>query len=235
MKPMVGLLAPPDEMLERRKSRSFEDLHVMSDEFDAMKAAEEAKAKAEPAEELPRTESLTASLEETIQDLQKANEGASVKSRSETPPNETEPEPPSRPAPPPPTEPSPPPSLRIPEPAPRSRAPSNAKPPVALLISPDEIYSIVLSVLSVRSKQVSTPDGSVEESLFTIRCRTKSPDKGPEKEVLRVEKSVPQLKELSGVLSSIVGMSSFTNTFFADFPPEKSGQRKVNGFEIITD
>lgn len=229
MKPMVGLLAPPDEMLERRKSRSFEDLHIMSNEFDAMKAAEEAKTMAEPAEVMPRTESLTASLEETIQDLQKANEAASVHSMRETPPDETEPEPPSRPAPPPPTKPSPPPSLHIPQPASgRSRAPSNAKPPVTLLISPDEIYSIALSVLSVRSKQVATPDGFVEESLFTIRCRTKSPDKGPDKEVLRVEKSVPQLKELSGVLSTIVSMSSFTNTFFADFPPEKAGQRKVN-------
>jgi hypothetical protein len=229
MKPMVGLLAPPDEMLERRKSRSFEDLHVMSNEFDAMKAAEEAKTTAEPAEVMPRTESLTASLEETIQDLRKANVAASVNSMSETPPNETEPEPPSRPAPPPPTQPSPLPSLQIPESVSgRSRASSNAKPPVTLLISPDEVYSIVLSVLSVRSKTVATPEGSVEESLFTIRCRMKSQDKGPEKEVLRVEKSVPQLKELSGVLSSIVGMSSFTNTFFADFPPEKSGQRKVN-------
>jgi hypothetical protein len=226
---MGGLLAPPDEMLERRKSRSFEDLHVMSNEFDAMKAAEEAKATEESTEQLPRTESLTVSLEETIQDLQKANEAASLNSISETPPNETEPEPPRRPAPDPPIEQSPPP-FQTPQSVPaRSRSPSNAKPPVTLLISPDEIYSIVLSVLSVRSRQVTTPDGSVEESLFTIRCRTKStPDKGPEKELLRVEKSLPQLRELSGVLSSILSMSSFTNTFFADFPSEKSGQRKVH-------
>jgi len=230
-----NLLVPPDEMLERRKSRSFEDLHRLSTAFDELKAAEESKV-VEEKEQMPHEETLTGmGLDETIQDLQNANEEAKLASISEPFADEIVPEQPKRPAPTPPSPLSPtslsPTSLQSPQalfPG-QARIASYAKPPVTLLISPEEIHSIVLSVLSIRSSQITSSDGPAEESLFTIRCRTRpTPDKGPEKEILRVEKSLSQLEELSLGLLNIVGMSSFISTFFAEFPVEKSGQRKVN-------
>jgi len=233
-RPEGNLLVPPDEMLERRKSRSFEDLHRLSTAFDEMRTAHDASV-LEEKKQMLQGESLTSvSLDETIQDLQNANEEAKAASINERSTDEIGPEQPKRPAPATPSPPSPmsfsptslqPPQALIPG---RARTPSYSTTPVTLLISPEEIHSIVLSVLSVRSRKITNSDGPAEESLFTIRCRTRpTPDKAPETEILRVEKSLSQLEELSLALLNIVGMSSFISTFFAEFPIEKSGQRKV--------
>jgi len=96
------------------------------------------------------------------------------------------------------------------------------------MISPNDIPSVVLSVLSVRSRQKASTPNSGEETLFTIRCRLRNPtDKSLEREILRVEKTFSALTDLGSSLSSIVGMAQFLNSFFDDFPIEKADQRKV--------
>jgi hypothetical protein len=110
----------------------------------------------------------------------------------------------------------------------RSRSSSNVATPVKLVISPNDIPSVVLSVLSVRSQQKTSTPTPGEETLFTIRCRLRSPlDKSLEREILRVEKTFSALTALGSNLSGVVGMTQFLNSFFDDFPIEKADQRKV--------
>jgi hypothetical protein len=114
----------------------------------------------------------------------------------------------------------------------RTRSASNASNLVSLAINPNDILSVMLSVLSVRSKQTPTATGSGGGSLFTIRCRMKNSADKSDKEILRVEKSIASLMELGAKLSSITGMGPFLSSFFDDFPVDKSGQRKVYSLGI---
>jgi hypothetical protein len=94
----------------------------------------------------------------------------------------------------------------------------------------------LLSVLSVRSRQVPTNTGPVEETLFTIRCRVKNTvDKTGDKEILRVEKSFASLMELGDKVGSASGMAPFLRSFFDDFPIEKPEQRKVRFLLTLTE
>lgn len=216
-------LVPPQESVERRKSRSFEDLHSLSTTLAEMKTAEGDKTHS-------RNASLTGiGLDEAINEMQRANEElklSAIQERQSTETDATTLEQPKRP---PPSAPS---SLESPtilQPAftGRTESSSNAPRLITLAISPSDVFSISLSVLSIRSSQVPTAIAPTEETLFTIRCRMKNVDKSAEREILRVEKSFASLMQLGEKLSSIVGMAPFLSTFFDDFPVEKSDQRRV--------
>ena len=228
-------LLPPQEALERRKSRSFEDLHSLSNSFDKMKKEEEDKANAN--DDPSKTSSEEIGLEETILEMQRANDQYLSPALTDSP-QRTEfqsfPAPPKRPAPPTPPQKSPTsnqtPALQPPFTA-RARSASSASKLVALAISPNDIPTLLLSVLSVRSRQVPTNTGSAEETLFTIRCRVKNNTEKPgDKEILRVEKSLASLMELGEKLGNASGMAPFLKSFFDDFPIEKPDQRKVRSY-----
>jgi len=236
-----SLLLPPQEALERRKSRSFEDLHSLSNSFDQMQKEEEDKS--DPTKDSTKTSSGGIGLEETILEMQRANEPYSPPTLTESPQRaefHTFPAPPKRPAPPTPPQQSPtsmhsPPALQPPFTA-RARSASSASKLVPLAINPNDIPNVLLSVLSVRSRQVPTNTGPVEETLFTIRCRIKNTvDKTGDKEILRVEKSFASLMELGDKVGTVSGMAPFLRSFFDDFPIEKPEQRKVRFFLTLTE
>jgi hypothetical protein len=232
--PISRTLVPPEESLERRKSRSFDDLQSLINSLDQ----EEGSARQKVVSPHP---SLTGiGLDETIMEMQEANEKFATEKPQETTEatiRESEsvesfssPEHPRRAPPTPPTIPATPKSPTGLQPpfTLRSRSSSNVSKPISLAINPKDIPSVLLSVLSVRSRQISSSNGPVDETLFTIRCRVKSAgDRTSDKEILRVEKSFGSLMDLGEKLSSIVGMKPFLNSFFDDFPKEKSDQRKV--------
>ena len=221
--PNGNRLVPPQQSIERRKSRSFEDLHSLSTAFDEIKEAEDGKTHS-------RNASLTGiGLDETINEMQRANEESKMSATQEnqsTDTNATTLEQPKRPPPSVPESPKSPTPLQ-PAFSARTRSSSNASRLVTLAISPSDVLSIALSVLSVRSRQMPPNTAPTEETLFTIRCRMRNVDKSAEREILRVEKSFASLMQLGERLSSIVGMAPFLSTFFDDFPVEKSDQRKV--------
>ena len=213
-------LVPPEQSVERRRSRSFDDLQSLVHDLRSESSSAMVKSKSSNA-------SLTGvGLDEAILDIQREDASYSQKtlepsesmdtktslqrsSPAEAPPAETTV------------------ALQPPFTA-RSRASSNVPPPVKLMISPNDIPLVVLSVLSVRSRQKASTPNSGEETLFTIRCRLRNPtDKSLEREILRVEKTFSALTDLGSSLSNIVGMAQFLNSFFDDFPIEKAGQRKV--------
>ena len=225
-------LIPPQEALERRKSRSFEDLHSLSNSFEQMQKDESDKS--DLTKDSDKTSEAGIRVDEKILEMQRAHEQYSPPSLTESP-QRTEshpfPEPPKRPAPPTPPQHSPTavqtPVLQPPFTA-KSHSASSASKLVPLVINPNEIPSISLSVLSVRSRQVPASTGAAEETLFTIRCRLKNnTDKFGDKEILRVEKPLASLRELGDKLGSGSGMAPFLKSFFDDFPIEKSDQRKV--------
>jgi len=232
--PLGRSLLPPQEALERRKSRSFEDLHSLSNSFDQMKKEEEDKSDA--IKDSTKASLGGVGLEETILEMQRANEQYSSATLTESPQRtelHTFPPPPKRPAPPTPPQQSPtyiqtPPVLQPPFTG-RARSASSASKLIPLAINLNDIPNVLLSVLSVRSRQVPTSTGSVEETLFTIRCRVKNTiDKTGDKEILRVEKSFASLRELGDKLGAVSGMAPFLRSFFDDFPIEKPEQRKVS-------
>jgi hypothetical protein len=242
-------LLDPAPSIEKRRSRSFDDLHTLMRTFEQ---EEPLTGKSEDSLD------LIGGLDETILEMVKANEAAKQipvkrddddgdedeeedEKEAEEPVSVVPPEP-ERPAPiaPPPTQssegpkspvspispvsPVSPPKGLQPAFSARSRSTSNVS-KVPLAVTPSEIPSILLTVLSVRSRKVDGASTSpLEETLFTIRCRVKAP---AEKEILRVEKSIDSLLDLGDRLSSISGMTSFLNSFFDDFPVEKSDQRKA--------
>lgn len=212
-------LVPPEESLERRKSRSFSDLHSLANTFDELNESADHKSQF-------RDASLTGmGRDESINELQRDNRQSQISAIEEVR-SETIIEPPRRAPPAPPTSQES--SLTL-QPAftTRPRSSSNTSRLVTLAINPNDILSVVLSVLSVRSRKVPTATGQSEETLFTIRCRMKNPVDRSDSEILRVEKSFTSLMELGENLSSITGMAPFLSSFFDDFPVEKSGQRKV--------
>jgi hypothetical protein len=204
----------PDAMMERRKSRSFDDLNSYLNK-----------------EELPtiNDEPLTSNsllkgigLDEAIEEMQRESEKYQASPRDSREPISPVAEPPTRA---PPAVPAPQPSPLKPAFTHDSRASTSSK-PSTLAITPNEIKSIILSVLSVRSRPASIINGDVEDTLFTIRCRIKSTEK-PDKEILRVEKTFDAIMDLGANLATIPGMETFLNSFFDAFPSEKSDQRKV--------
>ena len=213
-------LVPPEQSVERRRSRSFDDLQSLVHDLRSESSSAMVKSKSSNA-------SLTSvGLDEAILDIQREDAAYSQKTLepSESMDTKTSPQR-SSPAELSPAQPTA--ALQPPFTA-RSRASSNVAPPVKLMISPNDIPSVVLSVLSVRSRQKASTPNSGEETLFTIRCRLRNPtDKSLEREILRVEKTFSALTDLGSSLSSIVGMAQFLNSFFDDFPIEKADQRKV--------
>jgi hypothetical protein len=214
---------PPEESLERRRSRSFDDLQSLSNHF-----AQEVKS---DEEKKRHPDSLTGiGLDAVIQEMRRENEEVNdtVLPDSQTVQVNPLPSPPKRAPPsiPVPAQPSPT-ALQPPFTA-RSRSSSNAPKPLTLAITPNDIPSVLLSVLSVRSRPKAIASGPTDETLFTIRCRVRNTlEKTSDREILRVEKSLPQLKELGTKLTSIVGMAQFLNSFFDDLPVDKPDQRKV--------
>lgn len=214
------MLVPPEQSMERRKSRSFDDLQSLVHDFRSHSDPAIMKSKSSDA-------TLTGiGLDEAVLEIQRENAKSNEKSSEQSENIEVK-TPPQRS---PPAASMPVQSTAALQPpfAERSRSSSNAVNPVKLMISPNDIPSVVLSVLSVRSRQkVSTPTPG-EETLFTIRCRVRNPvDGSMEREILRVEKTFSALSDLGSNLSGIVGMTQFLNSFFADFPFEKADQRKV--------
>ena len=273
------MLVPPEDALERRKSRSFDDLHALAlsatlsqDSIsttalspdpsltgigldEAIREMQEENNRAKEQERVREEERLAAEQEqerlekereeeklreeervkeeekakelERAREMGKAREALALKdiSDSETQPQPTEsmPSPPRR-SPPevPPQTPSPSSTLQPPfSGRARSRSSSNVSKTVPLAILPNAITTIMLTVLSVRSRKMHFGN---DETLFTIRCRLKN-DKSTE--LLRVEKPYGSLIELGGKLSHLAGMPQFIKSFFDGFPPDKSDQRKV--------
>jgi hypothetical protein len=217
--PNGGNLVPPQGSLERRRSRSFDDLHSLSDTFNETKAS---------TNNMTHSRNASAAgigLDDAINEIQRANEQPQTPETKEIQGDATV-EPPRR-APPSPSTSQKSPTTLQPAFTARTRSPSSASRLVSLAINPKDVFSVVLSVLSVRSGQVSTTSGPVEETLFTIRCQMKNPVDKSDSEIMRVEKSISSLRELGEKLSGISGMAPFLNSFFDDFPIEKSAQRKV--------
>src|ERR1700738_300918 len=106
-------------------------------------------------------------LDEAIEEMQRASEKYE---QDENKDSDVSPiEPPKRP----------PPAIPLPQPSPlqpRSRSSTMSKSHTinTLSISPNEIPSLVISVLSVRSRHVTLLKGESEDTLFTIRCRMKT-------------------------------------------------------------
>lgn len=224
--PIPRNLMPPSEYTERRRSRSFDDLQALASDQAQMQKEEKRRTPALPG----------IGLDDVISEMLRENEEAKQTAAREGKKMVEETATPERPAraslglPMSPKLPMSPLSSRqsLTMFAQRARAASNASRPLTLAINPNDISSILLSVLSLRSRPITTAQGPTEETLYTIRCRAKNPvDKSGDKEILRVEKSYATLVELGDKLSGIVGMASFLNTFFDDFPIERSNQRKV--------
>jgi hypothetical protein len=202
------MLSEQSIAIERRKSRSFEDLHSFMN------------AEGMPVTDGPLTSNSLLKgigLDEAIEEMQRESEKYQ---QDENKDSDVSPiEPPKRA----------PPAIPLPQPSPlqpRSRSSTMSKSHTinAMSISPNEIPSLVLSVLSVRSRHVTLLKGESEDTLFTIRCRMKT---GERSEVLRVEKAFGSIMDLGENLAYIPGMETFLHTFFEAFPSEKPDQRKV--------
>jgi hypothetical protein len=196
-----------------------------------MKKEEEDKVGAK--KDSTMTSSQGIGLDEAILEMQRANDQYSSPTLTESPQRpefQSFPAPPKRSAPTPPQQsPTSTHSLSLQPPfTARARSASSASRLIPLAVSPNDIPTLLLSVLSVRSRQVPTNTGSAEETLFTIRCRVKnSTDKTGDKEILRVEKPLASLMDLGEKLGAASGMAPFLKSFFDDFPIEKPEQRKV--------
>lgn len=214
-----GTLVPPEQSNERRKSRSFDDLQSLVHELETESSSTMVKSKSSNA-------SLTGiGLDEAISEMRRENGQYKAENREQSDPSDLIMAP-QRSPPAAPTSQSTA-ALQPPFTA-RSRSSSNVVNPVKLVISPSDIPSVVLSVLSVRSRQKTSMPTPGEETLFTIRCRVRNPvDKSLDREILRVEKPFSALTDLGSNLSGVVGMEQFLKSFFDDFPIEKADQRKV--------
>lgn len=204
----------PDALMERRKSRSFDNLNTYINKEDLPTINDE------PFSSTSLLKGI--GLDEAIEEMQRESEKYQNSPRDSREPVSPVFEPPTRA----------PPAVPAPQPSPlkqafthKSRVSTSSK-PSALAITPNEINSVILSVLSVRSRPASSVNGGVEDTLFTIRCRIKSTEK-PDKEILRVEKTFHAIMDLGANLATIPGMETFLNSFFDAFPSEKSDQRKV--------
>src|SRR5579859_2764645 len=157
-----GTLVPPEQSNERRKSRSFDDLQSLVQEM-----------KTDSISTMVKSKSSNASLEgigldEAISEMRRENAQDKAENREESNPSDLSITP----------QPSPPAAstsqsttaLQPPFTA-QSRSSSNVVNPTKLVISPSDIPSVVLSVLSVRSRQKTSMPTPGEETLFTVRCR----------------------------------------------------------------